>query len=238
LLKIGWAWSGKNRGRKKKPDWRGEVYSMSSSLSKKSSARGRKVNLTVGPKNEPLIEKLKPQSAETNGTDLQAVQEMPLDARERHDLRESRRVNLNQMFEETLSKQDRDLWRDWQKPDGQRDDTASELRIFGKFDDFILRISRTLGWQVFLSDVIVNRIAQWWHKKRNGPELLERLGRELALGARVGRGLVALPMDDQAWHAIRDTAKCELRPLLNKLRNTFGPGNSLPNTEQILSFVS
>ena len=182
---------------------------------------------------------LQKRKQQTTETDLQVVQKMPLDEHERLDLRESRRVNLNQMFEDTLSQRDSDLWRRWQnqKPNVRLDDTASELRIFRKLDDFILRTARTLGWQLFLSDAIVSRIEQWWHKELNGPQLLERLGKELALGARVSRGQASLPMDDQAWHATKNTAKRELRPLLNKLRNTFGPSKSLPSTAQVLSFI-
>jgi len=53
--------------------------------------------------------------------------------------------------------------------------------LLARFDDFILREMRLLGWRLLLTDIVLGRIAAWSHAEPHGRMLLESMGRELSL---------------------------------------------------------
>lgn len=73
-------------------------------------------------------------------------------------------------------------------------DNELTARIFAALDRVILERAPALGFFLFYSTLVMDRLAQWRDYEPNGPDLYEKLGKALALGARARQGKAKLPV--------------------------------------------
>lgn len=117
-------------------------------------------------------------------------------------------------FEATLCEKDRTLWHN---PPERVEKSPQHLRLMHAFDDFVLHQFAEWGWRLLMSVQVVHRISEW---EKHHPELLERLGKEMALKARVLRGEKAAPFAE-GIEQFADGAIAELTRLLHRQKEEF-----------------
>jgi len=110
----------------------------------------------------------------------------------------------------------------------------ARCRIRKQFDEVILQQARAVGPQIFLSHVVIRRLHEWFKIEQNGPELLERLGKQLAWGARVKRGDSTFPLDDPQLYLVNKDLMREVRLLLRGVREELDRTNSIPQKDELL----
>ena len=165
--------------------------------------------------------------AKADTLDFNAFRRLPRDWEQREQFRVAITYRLDALFREELSAGERAAF-----DAGNTRDKALDGVLF-KFDEFIIRQAVSYGWRLFLSNYVMARIAQWWEVAENGPELLKRLGDQLAQGAKVMRGKDTFPITDPRWYAAKETAKKELRLLLKQYKNTFNQRRRPPNYHEM-----
>ena len=141
--------------------------------------------------------------------DIQAVERIPRDPKQRIKL--SALIGAKFLFEFTdqLSRRERHLW-------DERGLKSSQ--ICKRMDNFIFEQARTLGWRLFLCEVVLDRISEWWQGENDGPELLAKLGKELSLGAKVIRGKARFPLNNPGIYQFKKDITDEVRRLLRHLK--------------------
>lgn len=113
-----------------------------------------------------------------------------------------------------LSPSDRERY---QQPGEAERDGELSTRIFAAVDKVILERAPTLGWRLFFSPMVTDRLAQWFDSEPNGPVLFEKLGKALTLGALVGQRKAKLPVSPWIREFKQKTLR-ELRTLQGLLR--------------------
>ncbi len=148
--------------------------------------------------------------------DLQAVDGIPLDPEKCKALRKGVGSVLTNLFYNALPQQKKDLF-DRLNPDSACDENDRHI-LEKEFDAFILSQAHCLGWRILLSDTILARIARWEiPAEKDGPKLLDELGKALALHARISRGEARRHVP-QEMYACRKEMMPELRVLLRKTK--------------------
>jgi hypothetical protein len=106
--------------------------------------------------------------------------------------------------------------------------------LLARFDDFILREMRLLGWRLLLTDIVLGRIAAWSHAEPRGRMLLESMGRELSLFVGIQRGKETFPLDDPLLYEHRKSMLQELKGLFSISKTFIRQKHRPPSDEQIV----
>lgn len=165
-------------------------------------------------------------------TDFQSVAVAPIDPQERAHASRSLSIHIILWTTDRLGDRDKEEFRRWasdlpatQSPVNYPWDLHAVAqpvarRIFQALDEIILEQARAIGIRVWLSDVVLNRMAQW-EEELKGAELYEQFGKELALRINVSRGKKRASLDPK-MRAFKDDVKKEYSHLQKVLRSRDG----------------
>lgn len=192
--------------------------------------------LKQSPSNEHDVEsRIQPSvgTVEPYAIDLQAIDQVPSDPQDYVTYIFATGQQFLLEFEYGLSGHDLALWR---KHGLKTPEEIDGRRLANQLDEYILNQVCVLGYRVFLNSAVINRISQWRGEK-NGPELSERLGRNLAINLRVTRGEASLPLTDPLFHEFKQETLAEIRTLQNLARVIVKSRHRQPNSLEILSLI-
>jgi hypothetical protein len=139
------------------------------------------------------------------------------------------------LFQSRLAPKDLALWG---KKDSEEPWTATDRkRIFGAYDKTIIERAQTIGWRVYLSPLVQNRMAQWHNGCEHGPHRLKQLGDAVALAARVARGDAKLPVSEVEWKQFKAQGVDDLRRIFKKFRKAFNQRRTPPNYQEACKWL-
>jgi hypothetical protein len=106
-----------------------------------------------------------------------------------------------------------------------------------KLDDLIFAEAETLGWRIYLSEVVLRRLSEW-EMMHDGPERLEKLGASTGIAAAIasGRRRSTRLIDPRLYQFRKETMQ-ELRPLCRKIRTEFSTRRRDPRPEDLRKYV-
>ena len=165
------------------------------------------------------------------GTPLDAMNDVPADPAMRARIGAEMFAGLMQRFADGLSSRDLDLWK---SPPKDLQGSPEHRRVLNDFDDYLLGLFHTYGWRLFMSEGVLQRLAEW---EKHGPHLLKRLGEELALRSRVVKGKARHPLDDRDLYEFKEKASEELKVLFRMARTFFGSSNRRPKCLTIADWM-
>jgi hypothetical protein len=147
--------------------------------------------------------------------DFMAILNPPITSGEKRRLREAMDEYLLQRVDRLLNPSDRVSLAPNSAHHGP-DDAASD-RIAQVLDTVILELAPEFGWRLLYSDRVRERLAAWFEIEPNGAGNLEKLGKQLGLGARTRSGEKKLRITGE-HRQFKDSVVPELKLLLNFLK--------------------
>lgn len=139
------------------------------------------------------------------------------------------------LFESRLAPKDHALWH--QRDSQERWTKADEKKILGAFDKTIIERAQTLGWRVYLSPFVLERMAKWQDGHEHGLDRIERLGQAVLLAARVACGQAKLPITEPEWRKFKPQVINELRRLFKQYRHVFNQHRSAPSYKEACEWL-
>jgi len=114
-----------------------------------------------------------------------------------------------------------------------------DVGLWDKFDEILIEQAVYLGWRMYLSHVVLTRIAVWAdHDPRvSGLEKLEKFKKSVIRYGKVKRGLAQLPLSEPEWRETRKNMRVEIKTLQRKLAARFTMNRRMPNEEEAYAVI-
>jgi len=144
-------------------------------------------------------------------------------------------AEMDNIFRGRLSRAEIDLW--------SRHDSDFALdpqetsHLWDKFDHVLIEQAESLGWRIFESSGVLQRISHWMDKDPHGIEKLKRFSNNMERNAKIGRGLQRHSFTEQEWCQTRTNALGEVKALQRKLASQFATRNEMPNPTEACSVI-
>jgi hypothetical protein len=139
---------------------------------------------------------------------------------------------LNEVWSGLLTKPERQI-----SPELARNQrNAIPVRALSKFDALILNQAETLGWRLFTSTRVLERLSLW-EQWPNGAELFMYLGRALAKASQIVQKRVLPPIDDPDLVSVQIHTTEELRGVLREMKAVLSVKRNTSDTDILESFI-
>lgn len=145
-------------------------------------------------------------------------------------------LDILALFERRLTADDRAMYRPGEEKSWS--DPSRVTKIQGTLDQVIIEKAQILGWRVYLSPLVLNRMAKWSHSGDRGIQRLQQLGQAVTFAARVEHGEAKLPITAAEWREHKKRGVDELRRLFKQFHANFNHRRRAPSYQDACDWIA